>query len=141
MLDKSNVRKQFLTLATLTTLMVGGFQNTYALNPIEVPKTPLKGSTIFNQNDSTNASFDALAAAAGVAHDILELGISVKTADDITVKCGSTVIIGALHFGDNSGVVQDFSKTDFSCDVNEALVITKGIATTDVTVWGKRRDK
>lgn len=108
---------------------------------IDSPKTPIDGGQSFNVNDASNASFNTLAAVPGYRHEILELGISIETADDITVKAGSTVLLGPLYLGDRSGIINDYKDVDFIGGVGEAITVEKGNASTAVTVFGKYRTR
>lgn len=86
-----------------------------------------------NVNDTTNASFTLVAAVANRKTKLHKLVLSLAAADTITVKSGSTTLLGPLYLGANSGMVYDLFPFHFLGGTNEALTIEKGAAATDVT--------
>lgn len=86
-----------------------------------------------NVNDTSNATFDVVAAVTGKIVRLHDLLISVETADTVTVKCGSNTKIGPIYLGATSGLSKMFYPLRIKCAASEALKITKGTASTKVT--------
>ena len=86
-----------------------------------------------NTNDTGNATFDVVPAVAGKRIRLHKFLVSLASADTITVKFGSTTILGPIYCGANGGFVYDCFPQRFRSAEGEALTITKGSAGTDVT--------
>lgn len=104
------------------------------------PPSVISGNKPINVYDTSSVSFTAVAApGVGARLRVLGLALNSKTTDQFTVKCGSTVKKGPYSLGDNGGVVRLYRDVDFLCGENEALVIDKGVAATNVLVEGEYR--
>lgn len=91
----------------------------------------------FNVNDTSNATFEVLAAVTGRRHVIRQILISVGSDDTITVKRGSTTIAGPIYLAANSGISPLIQyPLVLKTGQAEALNITKGSSSTEVTAFG-----
>ena len=87
--------------------------------------------------DSATTSVTLVPAQSGRVIRLYGLMLGVDTADDVSVKCGTTTKL-SLSLGNNSGVMQRLYPLTVSCiDDTEALIIEKGTGTTDLkaTAW------
>lgn len=70
---------------------------------------------------------------------IAQMILSVSTGDNLTLKCGSTTMIGPLYLGATSGLTQDFKLQNRAysevCAPGNNVTVTKGTASTPLTVW------
>ncbi len=108
----------------------------YARKTAKIPARLISNGVLYNNNDTSSATFAAIDVSAGQTARILSVGISVETADTITFKCGTTVKRGPIYFGDNSGYESPV-RVDFTCADGEDFNITKGTAGTKVTAFGE----
>lgn len=130
--------RQFILLAVLAGFLGFNFSPALALDR---PPLPIRGAEIFNQNDTSNATFAAIDVDAGEVVHVFKFGVSLETADTITVKCNTTTKVGPLYFGATSGLVDNLLDVDFTCAAGEDLNITKGSAGTKVTSFGVWRQE
>lgn len=81
---------------------------------------------------STDCTLQSASSTDGVR--VKYLLVSVETADNLTFKCGSSTAIGPLYFAANSGVVDALAGRVY-CGKSEAFSVTKGTASTPLTIW------
>jgi len=88
-------------------------------------------------NDSANATVTVVPASSGVIYTILGVLMSVSSADNLTLKCGTRQVMSSIYLGANSGFSSQFVPLYIRCNAGEAVNVTKGTATTPVgvTVW------
>lgn len=90
----------------------------------------------FNVNDTSNATFTAIAAVSSKALRVQKFGVSIETADTITIKNDTTTIWGPLYLGATANGFLDIDPNLLKTSPGNALKITKGTASTKVTVYG-----
>ena len=91
-----------------------------------------------NVNDNSNTTFTAVAGAANRYTRLHRLVLSCSTADNLTVKFGTTAVLGPVYMGANSILILDFESYVLGpTAVNEDIKITKGTNTTPVTVFAQ----
>lgn len=88
-----------------------------------------------NVNNSADATFTVLAAQANQITRIHRLLISANVADTITLKFGGTTVMGPLNIGANGNMILDLYPLRLKTGTNEAIEITKGNASTNVTAF------
>lgn len=70
---------------------------------------------------------------------VKRLTVSLASKDNLTFKCGTTVLAGPLYFGADSGLIDVFDlpggrQSEWKCGAGQNFNVTKGTATTPLTV-------
>jgi hypothetical protein len=95
----------------------------------------VQNALIANINNTTTTNITVVSAQTNKQIRLYGLLLSTATADTLTVKCGSRNQLGPIYLGATSGVsFMPFYPIRVQCNSNEALIISKGIATTPVSI-------
>lgn len=93
-----------------------------------------------NVNDTSNATFEVIAADANRRWEVASLIVSADTAGNFTVKSGTNTLIGPVYVAANSVTTFDFPSGTIKLNKGEALNITKGTAGHSYTAYAQYRD-
>lgn len=87
-------------------------------------------------SDNTNATVTVINGT-GISIQLKTIVINVSTADNITVKMGSTIIFGPIYLYNNGAITFDMGDKTLNSNVGEDLIVAKGTAGTPISVYAE----